>query len=1155
MKKYILITLFLLFVKNGTFAQPYYFRHYQVEDGLSHSSVICTLQDQRGFLWFGTKDGLNRFDGYSFKIFRSNPDDTTSIGNNIIQTLYEDKGELWIGTDKGLYQYDSRTENFRLLKVTVNNSIRDITKDDSGNLWFISGYTLNKYNEKNQLLQSYDVNEHFYATSICQTSDSQLWFSSALGTIHHYDPVHDAFTAYNVFKDSEKTSSYWIEKVYSADNKHILIGTQSQGVKIFNIKSETYKDVMPYDFDHSELFVRDFVKSNENEYWMATESGVFIYNFITERITNLKKNYNSPYAISDNAIYSLCKDKEGGIWAGTYFGGVNYYPKQYTSFQKYFPKTGENSISGNAVREIQEDKYGNLWIGTEDAGLNKLNPKTGLFTHYGVAEGLSHYNIHGLFVREDELWIGTFHHGLDVMDIRTGKIIRHYGSGDAAGMLKSNFIYSIIQTRKGKTIVGTTSGLYEYNSDQDTFSVPPGVGDTYPYTTTILEDHLGVIWAGTFREGIYYYDPTTGDKGYYKNDPENKSSLSSNSITGIFEDSQQNLWFCTENGLNKFNRKNQDFKLYNTHNGFPSDVMYRMLEDEQKNLWISTSKGLVRFNLLTEDIKIYTKAHGLLNDQFNYSSSHKDEEGNMYFGSVSGLIKFNPKEFVSNTYVPPVCITGIQVNNQELPVNKQSSPLKQSIIYTDKVTLSHDQSSFSLNFAALSYTAPTMTEYMYKMNGLDQNWIYLKTNRKVYFTELAPGEYTFMVKAANSSGKWKEKATMLKIEILPPFWASGSAYALYICLGSLILFFFIRNYHQQTEKKNRRKLNLLENEKEKEVYQAKIEFFTNVAHEIRTPLTLIKGPLESVMKSAVGKQELKENLLIMEKNTDRLLDLTNQLLDFRKTEIKGFSLTFVKADINLLLQETYTRFKLAAEQKQLQFDIEVPAKPLHAFVDPEAVIKILSNLFNNAVKYGEKYASVRLLPFNTKEDSVFTVIVKNDGPVVPVALREKIFQPFFRLEEDENKTGTGIGLPLARSLSELHKGTLEADISNTALNVFVLTLPVHQEREFKLFNEEPEGTEQEMGVPEENTATAKPAILLVEDNKEMLEFIAGALNKEYAVIKTSNGVKALEVLAAQSVQLVVSDIMMPLMDGFELCKHIKTNLENSHIPVVLLTAK
>lgn len=1037
--------------------QSYYFRHYQVESGLSNNAVICSVQDKQGFLWFGTKDGLNRFDGYSFKVFRANPDKQGSIGGNFIHSLYEDRnGVLWIGTEKGLYRYDATTESFTLLKTNNLTPVKDIIMDGKENLWFILGFTLVKYNEAKKNLVYYPVNRYFETTSICVSPDGTLWASAASGLLIQYNAATNNFKRYNVFEHSPKPVSNWIEEIYSTTNGTILIGTSNQGVKAFDPSSKTYRDLLTYNADKTEIFVRSFVQTSADEFWMATESGIFIYNLKTGKYSNLQKKYNDNYSISDNAVYTFCKDKEGGIWAGTYFGGINYYPKAYTPFKKYFPRIGENSISGNVVREICEDNNGNIWIGTEDAGLNKLEIATGKIAHFqptGEPGSISYSNIHGLLVNGDELWIGTFEHGLDVMNIKTGKVIRHYVGSDK-NLLRSNFIYSIYKANTGEIMLATTRGIYTYNKQTNEFIPLPDVPQ-FNWYTTILKDKDGIIWGGTFGNGVNYINTKTKKSGNLRYNAQDKNSLSSDRINCIFEDSHKNLWFATEGGLCLFNPKTNDFKRYTMANGFPSNFTISILEDEERWLWISTTKGLVHFNPKTNEINVYTKANGLLTDQFNFSSGFKDAEGKMYFGSAKGLISFKPSDFKKNNYTPQVYITGFQVNNKELAIATKGSPLEKSITYTDRIVLKNNESTFSIDFAALSYTAPEMAQYAYKMEELDKDWIFLETNRKAYFTGLPAGDYVFKVKAANSSGIWNEQETKLVIEILPPWWASWWAYGIYILLGIAVVFLIVRNYHKNIETKNKRKIELLEIAKEKEIFQAKIEFFTNVAHEIKTPLTLIKGPLEKVIKKANDIPEVNNSLKIMEKNTNRLIDLTNQLLDFRQTEINGFSLNFVKADISELLKETYVSFKSLAEQKDLLFTIKLPRTKVYGFVDVEALNKILSNVFSNAIKYADKKVQVHLLPFKA-DDNYFSIEIKNDGYLIPYEMKEKIFEPFFRLKVTEKQKGTGIGLALSRSLTELHKGTLELKATDHNMNTFLLQLPVHQENEFTLDDKEEE---------------------------------------------------------------------------------------------------
>lgn len=1135
-------------------AQSYYFKHYQVEQGLSHNTVFCTLQDKQGFMWFGTKDGLNRFDGYTFKVFRHEAYNKKTISNNMVHVLgLARDGSLWIGNDSGLDKYDPLTETF--IHIDTSAGVRCVQFDDHNNCWYIAGASLIKYNLKTKKKVDYRPQQHFDATSAAIVQGT-VWVSSTNGMIEKLNEGGTNFTGYPLFAAADKVTSKYIEKIFYAGGNKIFIGSTAQGFKDFDINTHQYRNLLSNNDNKTAIYVRDFIRYANYKYWIATESGVYIYDAANGSFINLHKHFNDPYSISDNAVYSLCRDSEGGVWAGTYFGGINYYPKQYSTFNKYYPKPDEDRgmLKGNVVREIKKDIYGNIWIGTEDNGLNKLAPDRRTWTHYlpGDKTSITNTNIHGILPLGNELFIGTFERGLNVMNIKTGKVERVYLSGADSTNIKSNFIICFCQTRSGLVLIGTTNGLYRYNQKNQDFTLldklPPS-----DFIYSIIEDHNGKVWIGTLRDGIYSYTPDNNiiTKLNYRYPV--KNALNTNTVNGIFEDSSHILWFATEGlGLWRYDPVKDSYKFYDTRNGFPSNYIFRLEEDNNKNLWISTTRGLVCFNPASEAVKTYTKANGLLSDQFNYNSSFKDADGTMYFGCVRGMISFNPADFKDNNFTPPVYFTGFQVANSPTPVNEADVLLNQSIITTKKINLSYNESSFSIDFAALGFSSPEMTRYRYMMKGLDKYPTELTHNRKVYFTQLKPGNYTFTVRAAGDNGIWT-KDTCLEIDIAPPFWKSAWAYVVYCLTALLIGYLLLRNYHHKIREKNKRLIDSLENDKEKQIYNAKIEFFTNVAHEIRTPLTLIKGPMEKVIKKAKELPDVQVNLMLMEKSTNRLLELTNQLLDFRKTETNGFKLSFVKTNITELLAETFLLFRPMAEQKNLSYVFKHPAETLYAYVDIDTFNKIISNLVNNAIKYSQAVVEIELME-QIPDDTAFTIEVRNDGNLVPYEMREKIFEPFYRLKEAEKQTGTGIGLALSRSLAELHKGVLMLNKSINDLNIFNLTLPVHQEKEFDLhitFDRYDEMNPTNA----KDIDLMKPVILLVDDNPDILTFIENDLIDKYTVLKALNSREALDVIGVENIQIIISDVMMPGIDGFELCKIIKTNFEYSHIPIILLTAK
>jgi signal transduction histidine kinase/ligand-binding sensor domain-containing protein/DNA-binding response OmpR family regulator len=1157
-KKKIIYILICIFCGHPALrAQEYYFKHYQVENGLSNNSVNCSMQDKKGFLWFGTINGLNRFDGYRFRIFRHDHDDSTSIGSNFIRCMYEDKkGFIWIGTNKGIYIYNTHSEKFKPFPVSSLEEVSDIKEDKIGGVWFISNSNLFHYDPPSGKIKPYKPDiRGGTVSSLCISPDNSIWVSTTTALLKKYLPSSDQFITLGILKSPGTKESIQIQKIYSLKNGNLLVGTLAQGVKLFDVSKQTFQDIVNVNPDKTGIYPRDFMQISDNEYWMGTETGIYIYHADDRSIIRLKKEYDNSYSISDNVVLTFCKDREGGLWIGTYFGGLDYYPKQFATFSKYFPEYTKPSIVGNAIHEICRDHSGQLWVGTEDGGLNKIDLNRKIFTSYkplGTASSIAYHNIHGLLASGDSLWIGTFMHGLDIMSIKTGKIIRHYDAGTRPNDLKNNFIVTIFQTRSGDVLIGTQNGLFKYNRATDDFSPVPHFESQIQ---CMWEDEEGVLWACTRGNGVIFFNPQSNKSGSLLYNALDSNSLPSNYINGIYEDGKKTLWFATDVGLCKFEKDKLKFTRYTTKNGLPDNLIFRIMEDGAHNLFVSTSKGLVCFNPENGLIRTYTQSNGLLSDQFNYNSAFKDIDGRMYFGSGKGLISFRPDEFIKNTGIPPVYITGLEVNNREISANMKNSPLSESIICAKTISFPYDQSTLSIDFAALSYTVPEMNEYAYKMVGLDKEWTFLKRNRKVYYTKLAPGHYTFKVKGSNSSGVWNKQEAAIDIRIYPPWWGSIWAYILYAGIVAGIIYGLIKSYLRRADEKNRRRFEILDMEKEREIYHSKIEFFTHIAHEIRTPLTLIKMPLEKLIKKKNSNAEIAYNLKTMEKNTNRLIDLTNQLLDFRNTEMDKFSLNFVKTDVSDLLQETYNSFQLAAEEKDIIFKLELPGIALQAYVDPEALKKILSNLFNNAIKYAESKIIIRLKNFNS-DDRVFSILIQNDGYIIPFDLKEKIFEPFYRIKETDSQPGNGIGLSLSRSLAELHKGVLDLSKPENGMNIFILSLPIHQEKEFIIHNDE-QGpvVEEESRLVENPDNALKPEILLVEDNKEIIDFISREIALDYLVRKASNGTEALEILKNGTIQLVISDIMMPVMDGLELCKKIKTNLEYSHIPIILLTAK
>lgn len=1049
--QYFIITLTLQFVALLCHGQ-YYFRHYQVDNGLVHNSVTSIIQDSKGFIWIGTRAGLNRFDGVTFKTYLNKNNKFESIQDNIITDLAEDKnGKIWIGTAKGVFAFDPYRERLTDIQLVPKGYINDLLIDQDNNLWFIAGQTLYKYDQQTKKTEKKPIK----ASAIAGAARGILWIGDRHGKISQYNIKTKSVLSINVFDKGTPGDLRSISKIYPISSDQALVGLFSQGLKLCNIKTGHVQTIPLKKEGSSSIYVRDIKAGATGKYWIATESGIYIYDRTSDSSIHLQKRAGDRYSIADNAVYALCLDNQQGMWVGNYFSGLQYYCTQNARFKKYYPIPNANSISGEAVRQITPDSHGNLWIGTEDAGINKFNLSTKKFTHYAATKKpgeLSYHNIHGLLAVGPRLFIGPFYHGMEIMDMASGRITDKYNLIAASGGPSSNFISSFYLTRDSTLLVGTSfqgAGLFSFNIRQGRFKqisqIPPN-----SYVLDIFEDHLGNIWTGSVSRGAFYYNPKTGKRGnIHFGEKVNGKIVNEYTVLDIFEDSEQTLWFATVGGgLIQLNKNGKTFKRFTTKNGLLSNVVYSILEDNEKQLWVSTLKGLVRFNMRTEEVTVYTKSNGLITNQFNHSSAYKAPNGALYFGSLKGLIEFDPKAFDQVEAAPPTYITSLEINNQEIRPGETHSPLQKSILFVDSITLQHNQNNFSIAFVALDYASPKAIRYKYKMKGIDQSWNYLTTNRQAYFTDLAPGSYEFILRAMSATGSWTGEEKRLFIKIAPPFWRTGVAYLFYILLIATVIYLTVRYQLKRIERRNQLKLQRFTHEKEKEIYQAKIEFFTHIAHEIRTPLTLIAGPIEWLKQQFGHQKSVQKSLDIAQRNAQRLTALTSQLLDFRKTETKQFRLSFVNTDIRGILTDLIESFKQEAENNKIHIETILPSSAQMAFVDREAFLKISTNLLSNAIKYASEQVSIKMESIQSTDDFL-TIQFVNDGKGIADELKDRIFEPFFRIK-GTGKPGTGIGLSLALSLTQLHNGTLQLSSARPDQVIFELGLPIHQEFEFQL---------------------------------------------------------------------------------------------------------
>ena len=1152
----ILWTIILcLSLQAGAQNYPYrhYFRNISKPDGLSQTDIKAILQDKRGFMWFGTRNRLNRYDGHTIRVFDCH-DAATGKRNNNVSSLYEDKqGHLWVGTDKGVFVFDPRAERFTFVADKTSQGVQmldwvaAIDNDNEGNVWIVvpnqgvfchrPGKPLALYTFGNPKHPDYGGPQ-----CLCIDAGGRVWVGTNGNGVYLYDKSQNRFTQYLGKTDGATLTG---ENIYTMCDygDDLVLGVHDGKLRRLNKRLGVVRDFDAQPVHYS--IIRD-VKCYDDVLWVGTQRGIYVIDEQRGTIQHIEHDAMCGYSLSDNQIGRIYRDREGGIWVGTNLGGVNYLPLKGMAFMRYVPLTKPLTIGSKRVREMAEDEQGNIWVGTEDAGINIFDPKTGQFHALTKSQGgLASDNTLSLLAMAGQMWVGYFKQGLDVI-AQAGHGVRHY-TAQAMGLNDAS-IYALCRDSQGRVWLGNGWGVYVAGPGATSFTRMDQFG--FNYIFDLMEDSDHNIWVITMGKGVYRYNPATGAVKHFMHQEGDSTSISSNSVSNVVQTSRGELWFSTDRGgVCRYNKSTETFTTFSIEQGLPDDTGYKILEDKNGLLWFGTNNGLVKLDPATGKCQVFTTAHGLPGNQFNYKSALSTREGIFYFGSSEGLISFNPYYINKNEYAPPVYITRFLINNSEVLPGQDDSPLSQSIVDTRRITLRYDQSSIGFEFAALSYVMPSANRYAYKMDGVDKDWVTTENNQSVSYANLSPGHYVFHVKGANSDGVWSEHEASVEIVVLPPWWKSIWAYLVYLALIAALVWWVLNLLKRRETMKAQEAQRLFEAEKEKELYQNKIDFFTSIAHEIRTPLTLINGPLENLVDMDIADKEIRRNLDTMQRNTSDLMNLINQLLDFRKMDSNKMEMHLVSINLSSLLREWSRKFAEVPAAAQRHITLDLPEDDIYVSADCNALIKVLNNLFSNALKYSDSHIAVSL----RADDKQVTMCIDNDGAIIPEDERMKIYDPFYQLQKNANaSSSSGIGLYLARSMAEMMHGTLTYT-ENGGLNRFTLTLVPQN---MPIENQTPQGelllTDDDDPVPE---TLQSAVILLVEDNEQMLSFVADKLRHTYAVETALNGREALHVLKEKNIDLVLSDIMMPEMDGLELCRSIKEDIELSHIPVILLTAK
>ena len=1143
MKRLLFLSLALVF-SHIVCGRNYYFSHLTMNEGLSNNCVKTITQDQYGFIWIGTKNGLCRYDGSRIRVLKCH-DYMTGNGNNNVNSLFvnSDK-ELWCGTDKGVYIWSFEEERFREFTLTTKDGtgIRDwvaaINKDKDGNIWIIvPSQGIFRYKGKDLVLY-----RTLHPQSLCIRKNGQVWIGTESDGLLTYNPDSDSFSCFHTDKAGNSILGEYIYSICEWGSA-LVLAIHDKELKYLDFKSMTF-GIIDAPQVHNTL-LRD-IRNFDNDLWITSHEGVFIINGQSGETTHIQEDADNSYSLSDKTCSTLYKDTEGGIWVGTMLGGVNYCASENFNFDKYVLYDRSSQVRCNKVRTMTEGPDGKLWIGTEDEGMCIFDPSSGETKTLGYAEAKKNKQLNTLGTLSDgeRLWFGLFKRGIGEISMKTGQI-RHIDPKDIG--ISESSIYSFLHDTYGNIWIGTASGVYVRNEHERKFHISEQLKNFWAFD--IYEDSRKNVWFASLGGGLYRYENDHDKFIYYSHDSNNANSLSSNSVSSVYEDSRGYIWCSTDRGgLNRYDYVTDSFKKYSVEDGLPDDVTYKVVEDKSGNLWFGTNNGLVKLNPENGAVRVFTKKDGLLGNQFNYHAVTKGRNGLLWFGGMDGIICFDPLQRGNEgTNRPNIFITGLEINNRRQFVGDEDAVIGTSPLFTDRIVLKHDQSNLKVEFSDVRFSTAQNTRYYYSMgvSRTSPEWVEVTGDKSVSFARLNPGNYIFRIRAVAKNGQEKTAEKDLSINVRQPWWYSTVAKILYafILSGSLtliIVFLYRRKKRQMCEQQH-----LFEVEKEKELYRSKIDFFNEIAHELRTPLTLIKGPLEDVIVQNENPQ-IDKVLNTISRNTDRLLELVNQLLDFRKVDANKVQMNFIQFDVVRQLNEIAERFGPVMEKQGKNFTMSLEIDDFRIIADKESFTKIVSNLLNNAVKYSECHISLEF----THDTESFYIRITSDGKKIPLHLSERIFEPFFRIDTSGQTIGTGIGLPMARSLAEMHKGRLVLD-TMADNNSFVLTMPIVQEG-FAITEEPQEPCIQQK--PDIYTP-ASYSVLIVEDNIEIRNYIVDNLKNSCVVLTAADGMEALEIMREHKVDIVVTDIMMPKMDGMELCGRIKKDETLRSTPVVFITAK
>ena len=1153
---------FIAVTKGNANSEELNFNHLWVEDGLSQSSIFAIYKDQKGFMWFGTRRGLNRYDGFEFTHYMHDLKDSNSLSSNAIRTIIGDsRDNLVIQTNDDINYFD-RYKN-RFTHIPIEKHYYDMIKDRYGVIWACSTDGLFTFNETYFRFDTIQKDSPFVKLfDLTLDNENNFWITGGSNQIIKFNP---STLDYRVF--TINSAEFHRNYIECDEEGKLWVCRNNGGLFIFNNQKQSF-DKVETGILTKDIIVSSFRKGLDNTLIIGTNgNGISIINTQNYQVKYYNHQPDNPFSLSSNTYYSIFSDPKLKIlWLGSYMGGIDYYNKYDKGLNFiYHQPYNKNSIINNNIRSLYYDKnMGHIWVGTRQ-GISVLDTTHNIIKTFN-SEYLNKKGISKPIITRitndinGYIWICSYKGGVVLYNPRSGqfkKVSDVYSNIDLDPQLG---VYDVLMDSKNNIWVATESGTFLFPQNKKGFVFE------YAFSKTLLEDRAGRIFIGTTFNGLLVVNSSLQvQKVKLYNGSESER------INSLFEAADGQIWVGTGgNGLFKYNPYKNEVKQYTRENGLPDNFISAMVVDSKNNIWVSTYTSVAKHISDGDWFKGIYLEKGVKGKEFNPNSIAISQNGNIYIGSVNGLLKLNINRYRENPYLPKVVFTNLLVNNKVVPINSPKSPLKEDIMFADEINLKYFQNTITLQFTAPDYYMGDKVKFSYKISGENKDWVDIGTNRSINLVNLNHGEYILEVKAINSDGHSLMSGSQLAINILPPLWETLYAFIVY---GILVvgLFFIYRNFMKSKLKLSYELLlQKAEKEKQDEINQSRIRLFTDISHEIGTSLTLMNIPLETLNR--IEDEELKKNqLAIIDKNVSRLMLLVKKIIGLRKIETGNMPLLAERDDIVAFVKWICSNYEPLARSKKIEYYFDFPKDELITWFDKEKVEFVIFNLLSNAFKFepekGKIWISICKETRNIQGESKKAVSIKvnNEGGYIPPEQSENIFKRFYK--GNDNHKGFGIGLNLIKSYMEIHKGDI-ALVSNKESGVTFEVLIPYGESYLSKDEKKTDSQAYEFKLPvfvdtevENDFADYKPVdsvkikILIVEDNLDLKKLLRNQLKNNFDIIEAGNGEEGLTKTKNFKPDLVVTDYIMPLMDGVTLCQSIKKDIDIEHIPVIILSAK